>query len=99
MSTISTGSSEGPIPDELTLQIARILKNGINNIQATNSNQDRVILSIKLNGENYPLWARLMRVKIGIRGRTGHITGGTPAPASDDPKFLKWEQEDLGVFS
>ena len=40
-----------------------------------------------------------MRVEIGVRGRTGHITGGTPAPASDEPEFLRWEREDLGVFS
>ena len=40
-----------------------------------------------------------MRVEIGIRGRTGHITSGTPVPAVNNPDFLRWEQEDLWVFS
>ena len=30
---------------------------------------------------------------------TGHLTGGTLAPAATDPEFLRWEQEDLRVFS
>ncbi|KAK9066126.1 hypothetical protein SSX86_015528 [Deinandra increscens subsp. villosa] len=50
-------------PDGLTLQIAEILKSSLPNIQQL-SNSEKVTLSIKLNGENYPLWARLMKVEI-----------------------------------
>ena len=99
MSLTSPESSENPISDELTLHIARMLKSGINNLQTANPNPDRVMLSIKMNGKNYPLWARLMRVEIGVQGRTGHITGGTSALAANDHDFLRWEQEDLRVFS
>ena len=89
---------EGPVLDEITLQIAQMLKKGMN-MQNPNLNSEKIILSVKLNGENYSLWARLMRVEIGIRGRTQHITGETRAPASNDPEFFRWEQEDLQVFS
>ncbi|KAH6764564.1 hypothetical protein C2S51_015813 [Perilla frutescens var. frutescens] len=96
---MSITNTTNEIPDDLTMQIARILKQGIGNVTQQPPIPDKVSLNIKLNGDNYPLWARLIRVEIGIRGRTGHITGNPEAPAIDDPKFLRWEQADLGVFS
>ena len=70
-----------------------MLRNEISNIQqpSPNPSPKKITLNMKLNGENYLLWARLMRVEIGVRGRTGHITGETRAPATTDPKFLRWE--------
>ncbi|KAH6817843.1 hypothetical protein C2S51_001446 [Perilla frutescens var. frutescens] len=88
------------ISNELALQIANILKTGINSIpNQTSNNSEKISLSIKLNGDNYPLWARLMRVEIGVRGKTGYITGASKIPTTDETEILRWEQSDLGVFS
>ena len=54
---------------------------------------------MRLNGENYPLWSRLIEVEIEMRGCEGHITGKTAQPDATDPSFLRWKQEDLRVFS
>ena len=70
--------------------LERLLRNGISNVQQPNSNPspspssvpnpvpEKVALNIKLEGgENYLLWARLMKVEIAVRGRSGHIIGET----------------------
>ncbi|KAH6760951.1 hypothetical protein C2S51_017900 [Perilla frutescens var. frutescens] len=98
MSIANTENSSNT-SDELALQIAKILKHGINSTPNQIPQSEKITLSIKLNGENYPLWARLMRVEIGVRGRTGHITGASRVPTTDEPAILRWEQMDLGVFS
>jgi len=36
--------------------------------------------NIKLNGDNYPLWATLMKKAIGGRAKKSHLTGIPPAP-------------------
>ncbi|XP_057771498.1 uncharacterized protein LOC130991349 [Salvia miltiorrhiza] len=74
--------------NELTQQIANLMRNSEN-----------VVLGFKLHGNNYPLWARLMKVAIGSRGRSGHITGQPPPPKPADPNYNKWEETDLAVFS
>ena len=85
--------------NEMGLQIARILKNGSSSGQNQNQVSEKISLNVRLNGENYPLWSRLMEVEIDVRGCGGHITGGTLEPAATDPNFFRWRQEDLRVFS
>jgi len=67
------------ITDELTLQITNILRNGLG-IQQIKSNLDNLSIGFKLNGDNYPLWATIMKKAIGDRGNKTHLTGIPPAP-------------------
>ncbi|XP_076929901.1 uncharacterized protein LOC143594477 [Bidens hawaiensis] len=86
------------IPDELTLQIAALLRNGLGG-QPTTTNSENLSLGIKLEGDNYALWATLMKKAIGGRGRSSHITGEPSPPSKDDTAFAKWEQDDQCVFT
>ena len=81
------------------MQIARIMKSSGSGGQNQNSIPEKISITVKLNGENYPLWSRLMEVEIDIRGCSGHITGQAAEPAATDPDYLRWRQEDLRVFS
>lgn len=56
-------------------------------------------IALKLNGANYPLWARLMKVQIGSRGGYKHITGVPSPPEPGKDGYLDWEEADLIVFS
>ncbi|XP_042019100.1 uncharacterized protein LOC121766938 [Salvia splendens] len=56
-----------------------------------------VTVAFKLNGKNYPLWARLMKVAIGSRGGYSHIRDPPPKPESAE--YTEWEETDLVVFS
>ena len=58
-----------------------------------------VTLAVKLNGNNYPLWQKLMRIAIGGRRANRHITG-IPAPPEPGGKgYTEWEETDMIVFS
>lgn len=56
-----------------------------------------VTLTFKLDGRNYPLWSRLMKVAIGGRRASSHILDEPPAPKSKG--YRDWEETDLIVFS
>lgn len=58
-----------------------------------------LIISERLNGENYALWAVLMKAAISGRGMIAHITGVPPRLAKIDPAFERWQQEDHCVFT
>ncbi|XP_042044356.1 uncharacterized protein LOC121790141 [Salvia splendens] len=60
-------------------------------------NSKNVTVAFKLNGKNYPLWSRLMKVKIGGRGTYSHIRKEPPEPGSTG--YDDWEEDDLVVFS
>ncbi|XP_042003757.1 uncharacterized protein LOC121752725 [Salvia splendens] len=60
-------------------------------------NSKNVTVTFKLNGKNYPLWSRLMKVKIGGRGAYAHIRKEPPEPGSRG--YDAWEEDDLVVFS
>ena len=55
-----------------------MLRNGLG-IQQTQSNLDNLSISFKLNGDNYPLCATLMKKAIGGRGKksSNKYTSGT----------------------
>ena len=56
-----------------------------------------VTVAFKLNGKNYPLWSRLMKVAIGGRRGYSHIVDEPPEPESRG--YRDWEETDLVVFS
>ena len=99
MSTAEEKNTEDPGLNEMALQIARILKNGSSGVQNQNQSSEKIALTVRLNGENYPLWSQLMEVELEMRGSDGHITGETAQSVATDPTFLRWKQEDLQVFS
>lgn len=88
--------------NSLAIQIANILKNGVQNqtqIQNTKPNQfDSLKINLKLTSQNYPLWARMMRVAIGGKSKAllNHLT--QEPPKSTDEEYEQWEQDDLIVF-
>ncbi|XP_047955385.1 uncharacterized protein LOC125201352 [Salvia hispanica] len=60
-------------------------------------NSKNVTVAFKLNGKNYPIWSRLMKVKIGGRGAYSYIRKEPPEPGSKE--YDDWEEDDLVVFS
>ena len=91
-------NNSSTITDELTLQIVNMLRNGLR-IQQAQSNLDNLSIGFKLNGNNYPLWATLMKKAIGGRGKKSHLTGIPPTPKKIEPAYEKWEQADQTVFT
>jgi len=91
-------NNSSTITDELTLQIANMLRNSLR-IQQTQSNLENLSICFKLNKDNYPLWATLMKKAIGGRGKKSHLTGIPPAPEEIEPTYEKWEQTDQIVFT
>jgi len=91
-------NNSSTITDELILQIANMLRNGLR-IQQTQANLDNLSIGFKLNGDNYPLWATLMKKAIGGRGKKSYLTGIPPAPEEIEPVYEKWEQADQTIFT
>ncbi|XP_042056090.1 uncharacterized protein LOC121800627 [Salvia splendens] len=60
-------------------------------------NSKSITVAFKLNGRNYPLWSRLIKVKIGGCGAYVYIRNEPPSPESKG--FEEWEENDLIVFS
>lgn len=60
-------------------------------------NNKNVTVAFKLNARNYPLWSRLMKVKIGGRGAYSYIKKDPPEPGSKGYDDL--EEDDLVVCS
>ena len=91
-------NNSSTITNELTLQIANMLRNSLG-IQQTQSNIDNLSTGFKLNRDNYSLWATLMKKAIGGRGKKSHLTGIPPLPKEIEPTYEKWEQTDQTVFT
>ena len=58
-----------------------------------------VTLAVKLNGNNYPLWHKLMRISIGGRRANRHITGIPASSELETKGYTEWEETDMIVFS
>ncbi|XP_076895647.1 uncharacterized protein LOC143548334 [Bidens hawaiensis] len=89
--------------DDLSIQLANLLKNNLNT-QNQNSKQtlsDSLKISLKLNSQNYALWAQMIRVAIGgkSKGLLNHLSGEPAPPNPTDDQYEQWEQDDLVVFS
>ena len=84
------------ITDEQILQIANMFRNGLG-IQQTQANLNNLSIGFKLNGDNYPLWATLMKKAIGGRGKKSHLIGIPSTPEEIELAYKKWEQVDQTV--
>ena len=56
-------------------------------------------MAFKLNGNNYPLLARPMKVVIGSKGTYQHITRIPASPEPENEGYAEWEDTNLIVFS
>ncbi|XP_042019189.1 uncharacterized protein LOC121767027 [Salvia splendens] len=56
-------------------------------------------MGIKLDGKNFPVWSKLMRVAVGSQEKLDHIEGDKAPPETNDPKFQQWQASDFTVFS
>ncbi|KAJ0578144.1 hypothetical protein HanIR_Chr05g0244051 [Helianthus annuus] len=89
--------------NSLAIQIANLLKNGIQNQTQTQNPKpnpsDRLKISLNLSSQNYPLWARMIRVAIGGKSKAflNHLTQKPPEPT--DENYDQWEQDDLVISS
>ncbi|XP_035831181.1 uncharacterized protein LOC118480438 [Helianthus annuus] len=88
---------------DLSTQLANLL-NGFQSSQNQNTKHnlsDSLTISLKLNNQNYALWARMIRVAIGGKSKTllGHLSGNPAPPKPSEDGYERWEQDDLVVFS
>ena len=58
-----------------------------------------VTLAVKLNGNNYPLWQKLMRIVVVGRRALRHLTGISAPPEPEAKGYTEWEETDMIVFS
>lgn len=97
----STQTYETTMSDnnELSIQIANILKNTLNTQTTNHKLSDNLTIGLKLSSQNYALWARMVRVAIGGKSKVllKHLSEKPPNPGDD--KYEQWEQDDLVVFS
>ncbi|KAJ9553092.1 hypothetical protein OSB04_017137 [Centaurea solstitialis] len=93
---MSEDSSSG---SDLSLQLANLLKNGLNSQPQNPKLSDNLLINLKLNSQNYALWTRMIRVAIGGKSKAllQHLTSDPPNQNSEE--YEQWEQEDLIVFS
>ncbi|XP_076906985.1 uncharacterized protein LOC143563301 [Bidens hawaiensis] len=87
------------IKDDLLTQIANLLKNSLNTQTSTHKLSDSLQISVKLNSQNYALWARMIRVAIGGKSKALLTHLSKNPPNQTDEKYEQWEQDDLVVFS
>ncbi|KAG6389100.1 hypothetical protein SASPL_150559 [Salvia splendens] len=58
-----------------------------------------VSLGFKLDGRNFSVWSRLMRIIISSREQLHHIEGDKDPPKTTDLEFNKWQASDFTVFT
>ncbi|KAJ9542006.1 hypothetical protein OSB04_028512 [Centaurea solstitialis] len=85
--------------EDLSLQLANLLKNGLNSQPQNPKLSDNLQINLKLNSRNYALWTRMIRVAIGGKSKAllSYLTSNPPEKNSET--YEQWEQEDLIVFS
>ena len=81
----------------LSQQIAKLLQPS--QIPTSSQNDHPVRIDIRLNNDNYIIWARMMEIAIGGRGRLSHLTGQPAPPTTTDAEYPTWRQKDMQVFS
>lgn len=87
-------------PGDLAIQVAQILKDSLNSTpQQSVPLPENLHITVKLTGNNYSLWSRVIYRAILGRGRQNHLTGVPPPPPPTDPRFPRWEQDDNSVFT
>ncbi|KAM0064103.1 hypothetical protein Hdeb2414_s0003g00098751 [Helianthus debilis subsp. tardiflorus] len=91
-------SGDGNPDSDLSLQLANLLKNSVNQQPQNPKLSDNLQINLKPDGRNYALWTRMIRVAIGGKSKSllSHLIVDPPDQTSED--YEKWEQEDLIVF-
>nr|GEV98247.1 putative Gag-polypeptide of LTR copia-type [Tanacetum cinerariifolium] len=92
-------SGDGNSSSDLSLQLADLLKNGLNLQPQTPKLSVNLQINLKLNSQNYALWTRMIRVAIGEKSKTLLSYMTSNPPDQDSKEYEQWEQEDLIVFS
>lgn len=64
-----------------------------------NENPGAVLVSEKLNGENYHQWSRAMIVALSTKNKEQFVDGTLPKPSVDDPNYKIWCRCNKLVFS
>ncbi|GJZ18878.1 hypothetical protein Tco_0555468 [Tanacetum coccineum] len=92
-------TKDGSSGYDLSLQLANLLKNGLNQQPQNPKLSNNLQINLKLNSQNYALWTRMIRVAIGEKSKSllSHLTTDPPDQTSED--YEQWEQEDLIIFS
>nr|GEW05322.1 putative Gag-polypeptide of LTR copia-type [Tanacetum cinerariifolium] len=92
-------NGDGSSGSHLSLQLANLLKNGLNQQPQNPKLSDNLQINLKLNSQNHALWTRMIRVAIDGKSKSllSHLTTDPPDQTSED--YEQWEQEDLIVFS
>ncbi|XP_047959389.1 uncharacterized protein LOC125204717 [Salvia hispanica] len=87
------------ITEELALNLAKMfLRHNLVDPQTLAIDNTPTDIAVKLNNDNYPVWATLMKRELGGKGLTSHITADPKPPLSTDPSFPLWQQSDHRVF-
>ncbi|KAG6413934.1 hypothetical protein SASPL_126649 [Salvia splendens] len=60
---------------------------------------ESVSVGFKLDGKNFPVWSRLMRITIGSREKLEHLEGDQEPPKTTDPEFKQSQASDFTVFT
>ncbi|KAL6184986.1 hypothetical protein ACLB2K_041121 [Fragaria x ananassa] len=71
----------------------------VNHYHTTTQDNSAFPTSVALNETNYSIWAPLMKMRIGARGRVGYLTGAKVAPTENSPEFETWATENERVKS
>ncbi|PIA52948.1 hypothetical protein AQUCO_01000658v1 [Aquilegia coerulea] len=69
------------------------------NIPVSMDNPRLQITIVKLNGQNFLIWAQSARMYIAGRGKIGYLTGDAKEPESTDTTYSKWYSENSLVMS
>ncbi|KAL6184389.1 hypothetical protein ACLB2K_045791 [Fragaria x ananassa] len=71
----------------------------VNHYHTTTQDNSAFPTSVALNETNYSIWAPLMKMRIGARGKVGYLTGAKVAPDENSPEFETWATENERVKS
>ena len=79
------GPPSSPKPQEV------VIVQNVNDNSAAN-------FGVKLDGSNYQLWHKLMKVHINGVGKWGYITGSAKKPPPDNTQFATWDTANSNVM-
>ncbi|PIA38054.1 hypothetical protein AQUCO_02900119v1 [Aquilegia coerulea] len=69
------------------------------NIPVSMDNPSLQITTVKLDGQNFLIWALSARMYIAGRGKIGYLTSDAKVPESTDTTYSKWYSENSLVMS
>ncbi|CAN1274322.1 hypothetical protein LINPERPRIM_LOCUS15356 [Linum perenne] len=63
-----------------------------------NENLSQGLITLKLDGTNYHLWSRSMRIALKTKKKLGFIDGTLPMPEKTNADFEAWDQSNTSVI-